>query len=278
VVSGSATIVYALPAGTNAGSYNVEAVYNPLSSNPNFNASSDIDAATELTINKANTVTAATSGLTATYSSSNQTLTLSATVTSGSNTINEGTFTFTVKNSGGTTIGSTATSGTIASGAGSASYTLPGGSAAGDYSVEAVFNASTNFNTSSDTDAAFELTVGKASTSIDVANLAVDKTTPNCTGTALTACFRVSSVSVTGPSTGTPTGTVTFNIVVNTTPATCGAEDTTFNSSVGATAINSWSAAQLFGIGSYCVTATYGGDTNFNASAASGRVAFTISP
>lgn len=91
----------------------------------------------------------AVSPATASYSAQAQNVTLNATVTSGSS-VNEGTVTFTVKDGSNNTVGSPVTSGTVASGAASATFSLPGSTAAGSYTVNAVYNpASANFNTSS---------------------------------------------------------------------------------------------------------------------------------
>jgi hypothetical protein len=149
-----------LPGGTAAGNYSIESVYNPAASNPNFLTSSDTDAATELTINRASTTTVSGT-VSATYSASNQNITLTATVTSSAGTVSEGTVTFTVKTFLGIVHGTAVTSGTVSSGSASATYVLPGTST-GVYNVEAVYNpaaSNPNFLTSQDTDVATELTV-----------------------------------------------------------------------------------------------------------------------
>ena len=96
----------------------------------------------------------------ATFSSSTQNVTLSATVTSGVGTVNSGTVTFTVL-SGGTAVGSAVTSGTVATGSASATYMLPGGTTAGSYTIQAVYNPGAGFLTSSDS--THTLTVSAAS-------------------------------------------------------------------------------------------------------------------
>ena len=77
-------------------------------------------------------------------------MTLNANVTSAAGTVNAGTVTFTVFNSSSVQVGSAVTSGTVSSNAASASYTLPGNSPPGTYTIQAVYNGSTNFATSSD--------------------------------------------------------------------------------------------------------------------------------
>lgn len=70
--------------------------------------------------------TTSVSDVTATYSSSDQSVLLTANVTAPNGTVNEGTVTFTVTNASSTVIG-TAVVGTVANGVATASYTLPGG-------------------------------------------------------------------------------------------------------------------------------------------------------
>jgi hypothetical protein len=86
---------------------------------------------------------------TTTFSASSQLATLSATVTSGAGTVNEGTVTFTVEQ-GMTVIGTPTTSGTVTNGAASVSYTLPAGTPAGTYTIDAVYNPGADFTGSSD--------------------------------------------------------------------------------------------------------------------------------
>ncbi len=101
-----------------------------------------------ITITRENTTTVA-ANKTALANANAQSITLSATVTSPAGPVNEGTVTFTLKD-GAVTIGSATTSGTVTNGAASVSYNLPGNSRAGVYTINAVFNQSTNLNTSSD--------------------------------------------------------------------------------------------------------------------------------
>ncbi|HEV7215917.1 MAG TPA: Ig domain-containing protein, partial [Chloroflexota bacterium] len=72
----------------------------------------------------------------ATASATDQTVTLNATVAAGG-AVNDGTVTFVVFN-GGSQLGSVV-SGAVSSGNASASYTLPGGTAAGGYTVDAIY-------------------------------------------------------------------------------------------------------------------------------------------
>ena len=63
--------------------------------------------------------------------------------------MNEGTETFTIL-SGGNPIGS-AVSATVSSGSVTASYTLPGGTTVGTYTIKAVYNGTVDYGTSTDT-------------------------------------------------------------------------------------------------------------------------------
>ena len=88
----------------------------------------------------------------AVYSPSNQTLTLSATVTdSGGIIVNEGTETFTIFN-GTQQVGQTTTPVNVVNGAVSATYTLPGGSRPGLYIIDVYYSGSgTDYLPSADT-------------------------------------------------------------------------------------------------------------------------------
>jgi hypothetical protein len=84
-------------------------------------------------------LTIQTADASAIYSASDQTVTLSANVTGSLGTLDEGTVTFTVR--GCSQIGSaTTTSRPVSGGAASAGFTLPGGTPAGIYSIQAVYN------------------------------------------------------------------------------------------------------------------------------------------
>jgi hypothetical protein len=143
VASGAASAAFTLPGGTAAGSYTIDATYNP---GPDFTGSSDNTH--QLTVAAASTTTAA-GNASATFSSAGQVVTLSATVTSGGGPVNEGTVTFAVF-AGATQIGNAVTSATVAAGAATAAFTLPGGTSAGTYTIDATYNPTTNYAASSD--------------------------------------------------------------------------------------------------------------------------------
>jgi hypothetical protein len=164
VRNGRASVGYVLPAGTAAGSYSIDAVYNP---GADFIASSDTTHT--FTVSPASTTTTA-SNVTATFSDSTQDVTLSATVSSGAGAVNEGTVTFTLKQ-GSTVLGTATTSGTVSNGQASVSYVLPAGTAAGTYSIDVVYNPGPDFTTSSDTTPT--LTVTPASATIQFTSVTV---------------------------------------------------------------------------------------------------------
>jgi hypothetical protein len=100
--------------------------------------------------NTASSTTTTASAATATFSTHAQNVTLTATVTSSAGTVNEGSVTFTLLDSKGNTIG-TATTGAVSNGSVSVSYSLPGGTAAGSYTIEADYtDSSGTFAASSD--------------------------------------------------------------------------------------------------------------------------------
>ncbi|MDP9330215.1 MAG: Ig-like domain-containing protein, partial [Actinomycetota bacterium] len=142
VSTGAASVTYVLPAGTATGPYTIVATYNP---STNFTGSSD-DTKT-LTVGARATTTVAANAL-STYSEQAVNVTLSATVSAASSTVNAGTVTFQVKN-GATNVGSAVTSGTVSTGAASVTYVLPAGTATGPYTIVATYNPSTNFTGSS---------------------------------------------------------------------------------------------------------------------------------
>ena len=157
-----------------------------------YSGDNNFTAAAAGTMTQTVTATTATTAAIASlnYSPSSQTGSLSATVTSGSGTVNVGTVTFSVFN-GATQVGTAVTSGTVTSGAASVTYTLPAGTVATTYSIHAVYNASAPFATSSDS--THSLMIGKATPSIAWA-------TPSAIpyGTALSATQLNASSTVAG--------------------------------------------------------------------------------
>ena len=98
-------------------------------------------------------------GATATAGTNPQTVKLSASLTSLGGVVTGGTVTFAVVNGGGGTVGTPVAVG-VAGGTASADYALPGGTAAGTYTIRAVYSGSSNFAALTDT--AQKLTVRSA--------------------------------------------------------------------------------------------------------------------
>ena len=96
-----------------------------------------------------------------TFNSSSQTITLSATVTSGTVNINEGSETFTVL-SGINIIGTPVTVNVANGVASTSTYTLPAGTAAGTYTIQAIYYGTGNYLGS--IDASHTLTINAAAT------------------------------------------------------------------------------------------------------------------
>jgi AraC-like DNA-binding protein len=82
--------------------------------------------------------TVAASNATAPTSATAQNVTLTATVTSPAGTVNEGTVAFQVSVNGANWIG-TSTTGNVSNGTANVSYSIPGGTAAGDYMISAAY-------------------------------------------------------------------------------------------------------------------------------------------
>ncbi|HEV3436065.1 MAG TPA: Ig-like domain-containing protein [Gemmata sp.] len=96
---------------------------------------------------------------TATFSPASQTVSLSAMVSGTSGQVGGGTVTFIV-----TGAGNPVTSQPVVNGAASAVLTIPGGTAAGSYSIQAVYTGTTAFSPSTDTSQT--LTISKATSAI----------------------------------------------------------------------------------------------------------------
>jgi hypothetical protein len=131
VVGGVARGHVTLPAGTPAGTYVLRALYG---GTPSYAASTPVDQA--LIVSAAGTATAL-GDLSGTFSAADQALVLTAAVTSGGVAVGEGSVQFTVLD-GATPIGVVAAA--VSGGQAGASFTLPGGTAAGTYSIRAQYS------------------------------------------------------------------------------------------------------------------------------------------
>ncbi len=130
---------------------------------------------------------------------------LSATVISSSGLVNEGTETFTILN-GSTTVGTPVTY-NVVSGAVSGAYNLPGGAAAGTYTIQAVYNGTSNYNSS--TDSSHFLTIGMSAATTTTANVSTPYTVA---GQSVNLSAAVTSTAGT-----VNAGTETFTILSGTT-------------------------------------------------------------
>ena len=210
VANGNASGSVQLPAGTASGTYDLHVAYDGTS---NYAVSQPVDNV--LTVTSASTTTIA-SDATVSFSPADQTIVLTASVTSGGMNVDEGSVTFTVFD-GTTTIGTT--SAPVAAGQAGASFTLPAGTVVGTYQIHASYgDASPGNYVASSSDAS--LTVNKATPAITWANPA-DITY----GTALSGTQLDASTSVPGSFSYSPAaGTVLAagdgqTLTVNFTPA-----------------------------------------------------------
>jgi hypothetical protein len=129
----------------------------------------------------------------ATYSTANQTVSLSATVTTPGATISEGTLTFTVLQ-GTTTIGSPVTV-PVSGGATTGNYTLPAGTLPGSYTIQAAYNGTGNFASSVDTTHSLTVApIGEVQFSVAIARVA--RTTANSVITVIRTGALSGAVSV----------------------------------------------------------------------------------
>ncbi len=197
MTAGAASASYSLPPGTPPGSYTIQADY----SDPLAFAGSG-DSTHQLTLGQAPTTTNATNS-TATFSTSGQSVTLIANVSSPAGTVNEGTETFTLL-SGATPIGSPVTV-SVSEGSATAGFPLPAGTPAVSYTIQATYNGTPNFQGTSDN--THHLLVQAAADLISAANAAATYKAFHCPQTALL------SASVTSTAGAVAEGTVTFKIL-----------------------------------------------------------------
>ncbi len=154
VSSGSASVSYALPAGTTAKDYTIQADYHD--ANGNFGDSSD--STHTLTVGSSATNTTASN---ASASDVDTSVTLSATVTSTNGTVNQGSVTFTVVDGSGHHVGS-GVSGDVSNGSASASF-IPTGIAPGQYTIKVSYtDASGDFADSNDSTHTLTISPGPA--------------------------------------------------------------------------------------------------------------------
>ncbi len=206
VTDGAASANFAWSAGRPAGNYTIAVSY--LDSQGNFSDSQDLSST--LTIAPASVTTTANSPSPVISSSSAQNVTLRASLADTSfpsDTVYEGTVTFTVEDSNGNPVGTSVT-GTVAGGQASAVYSVPGGLAVGNYTVVASYSDSAgdfSDNGSSDISGTLSVQPAKVATT---ANSASAIYSPNQQTLALSASLANTSV----PANTVGEGTVTFTI------------------------------------------------------------------
>jgi Bacterial Ig-like domain (group 3) len=244
VANGAANANYTLPAGAAPGAYLIEVEY---AGSVNFQAATD--SAHHLTISAAAAATAASNSQVV-FKTTAQPVLLSASITSTAGTVNEGIETFTIL-SGPTVIG-TATSTNVANGAASVSYTLPAGTAAGTYAIQAAYGGTVNYQSA--TESAHQLIVNAASTTTTAA-IAATTFSGNAQSVPLSA-------TVTSAAGVVNEGTATFTIMKGTTAV---GSPVTVNV-VGGSASASYPLPAGTSGGSYTIQASFNGTSNFVAS------------
>ena len=142
------------------------------------------------------TTTTTGANQTAGYSDNDQNVLLTATITSTS-PVDQGTVTFTVKNSGNTTVGSAVTSGTVSNGAASATYVLPGGTLPQTLTIQAAYSGSANFAASSDNTRTLTVTKAATTTFVGPASAPPSASAQNVTLLAIVAGSIVNEGTVT---------------------------------------------------------------------------------
>jgi type VI protein secretion system component Hcp len=210
VTAGSASVAYALP-DLAAGTYRIQAAYVPVASNAAFTASSDSTDGTLTVAPAATTTTVTSTGMSATFATADQAVTLTAVVRSPNATINNGTVTFTLEDARGQLIGHSVTSDTIADGAASVTFALPGNTPAGIYTVHATYAPANDarFTGSSD------VSPGTLIVRADSVVLSVDAPSPATAYAAAQTVLLSASVAPHNQSTGgtVSEGTVTFTVL-----------------------------------------------------------------
>ena len=162
--NGSASAIYALPAGLLAKAYTIQATY---SGGTNFLTSSGSDVLTVSDVPPPTPADTATivSDNAVTFSSGIQHVTLTAGIVPG-DTVNEGTATFQVMD-GVNPVGTAVPSAPVSAGNASVSYALPAATGAKTYTIQAAYSGGTNFLASNGTGT---LTINKAQSTTTFTN------------------------------------------------------------------------------------------------------------
>jgi hypothetical protein len=242
VGGGTASAIYTLPAGTTANSYIIQAAYGGGSDFVGYT-----DTGHDLTVNQAATSSNATN-VPAVFSTSKQTISLSAAVTSPAGAVSQGTETFSLLNSSKQVIGSPVTV-NVSSSAASANYSLPGNTAAGTYTIQAVYNGTTDFAGSSDTSHALTVSAANATTAA-----------ANASATYSAVAQTVSLSATVSSSAGTVNeGQETFQVYNGSTPVGNPVTQMVIN---GKVSVN-YTLPGGTAVGTYIIQATYSGSTDY---------------
>ncbi len=155
VANGTVSAVFTLPAHMTAGSYVIHATYNPAASAPNFLPGGDLLGDTVLRVLPGTSTAITSTGLSKTFSTTSDIVTLRASVLPGkgatTSVVKKGTVTFTIVDAGNHTV-AILPGNAVVGGAASAHYDLAGLSA-GNYHVHAAYVptlTNSNFTASSD--------------------------------------------------------------------------------------------------------------------------------
>ena len=198
----------------------------------------------------------------ATFNSSSQTVTLSATVTNGSVSVNEGSETFTILN-GINIIGTPVTVAVVNGVASTSTYTLPAGTAAGAYSIQSTYYGTANYLGS--IDVSHTLTVNAAATTTAAKSASTTFSTV-AQSVPLSATVSSAAGSVNG-------GTVRFTILNGTTTIATAVSNIIANGAANATVTLPASTP----VNNYTIQAVYSGTGNFGSSTDRSQVLKVVS-
>ncbi len=208
-------------------------------------------------------------------SPTDQTVEFFATVTpvGGSSAISEGTVTFTVKDINGATVGSSVTSASVVGGNTSATYTIPGGTAVGIYSIAANYNGTALYAPNSDLTKRLVIGSGNGQ-KIDTTFLVNDATAQRSPAAQQIALKAI--VTPVGGNSVINEGTVTFQIV-DSTNANVGSPVTVnvVNGIANASGDNAYTLPAAIPLGTYDISASYSGTAAYLGKSGDGQLTIT---